>query len=196
MAKLMGEVPDGMNKDLLKLEIKRLIYQTKHNASYAGRSNFSHNFPPFGNFGNHSSYRVAGNLPSYGNSNNWYNGSLASTLSHTSRHLLVIVYREQMSMDHLCIVQLMNKCPWITCVSRTNVHGSPVYREQMSMDHLCISRTSYRTIKNKCIYIYKNFVLCFSTIITLYFECFLFIYPIKLLTYICYKEIHIFISRN
>ena len=45
VAKLMSEVPDGMSKDLLKLEIQQLIYQTKHNSSYSGRSNF--NYPPF-----------------------------------------------------------------------------------------------------------------------------------------------------
>ena len=105
VAKLMGEVPDGMNKDLLQLEIQRLIYQTKHNASYSGRSNFSHNSPPFGNFGNHSSYGVSGNPPSYGNSNNSYNGSPASTLSHAS------------------------PSPTGNSVLATNVHGSPVYQQ-------------------------------------------------------------------
>ena len=125
MAKLMGEVPDGMSKDLLKLEIQKLIYQTKHNASHSGRSNFSHNSPLFGNFGNHPSYGVSGNLPSYGvlgnlpsygNYNNSYNaspassynGSPASTLSHVS------------------------PSPTGNSVSRTNVHGSPVYQQNYS----------------------------------------------------------------
>ena len=63
VSKLMSEVPDGMSKDLLKLEIQQLIYQTKHNSSYSGRSNF--NYPQFSIY----SSQPCGNS-SYGNSYN------------------------------------------------------------------------------------------------------------------------------
>ena len=120
VAKLMSEVPDGMSKDLLKLEIQQLIDQTKHNSSYSGRSNF--NYPPFSVY----SSQPCGNS-SYGNSYN--NVSSASPYNASSASPYNASSASPYNASSASSYNAATTSHASSSVPMTNIYESPVYHQ-------------------------------------------------------------------